>query len=46
MRQEKGGELKTKLFRVGNFGGINEAHIVKFLSAMEKILKRLDSAKK
>lgn len=36
-----GGELKTKLFRVGNFGNINEKDIESFLYAMKETLKEL-----
>lgn len=36
-----GGELKTKLFRVGNFGDIDEKDIERFLSAMKETLKEL-----
>ncbi len=36
-----GGDLKTKLFRVGNFGAVTEQHIERFLSAMKETLKEL-----
>lgn len=37
-----GGDLKTKLFRVGNFGAITEIDIERFLSAMKETLKELN----
>lgn len=37
-----GGDLKTKLFRVGNFGAITEKDIERFLSAMKETLKELN----
>lgn len=37
-----GGDLKTKLFRVGNFGDIKEKDVKRFLKAMKETLKELD----
>lgn len=37
-----GGDLKTKLFRVGNFGAVTEKDIERFLSAMKETLKELN----
>lgn len=37
-----GGELKTKFFRVGNFGNITENDIERFLNAMKETLKELE----
>ena len=41
-----GGELKTKLFRVGNFGNITKKDIKRFLKAMKKTLKELRNDRK
>lgn len=41
-----GGELRTKLFRVGNFGNIKEKDVKHFLKAMVKTLKELENAGK
>ncbi len=38
-----GGDLKTKLFRVGNFGNITESDIDRFLFAMKETLKELNN---
>ena len=36
-----GGELKTKLFRIGNYGNINKKDIDRFLKALKQTLKEL-----
>ena len=36
-----GGELKTKLFRVGNYGNINQPEIDRFLEALQLTLEEL-----
>ncbi len=38
-----GGEMKTSVFRVGNFGAIGTAQIKRMLSALEKTLKELEN---
>lgn len=41
-----GGEMKTKLFRVGNFGNITENDIDRFLVAMKDTLEELKNDRK
>jgi len=37
-----GGNLKTKLFRIGNYGNINKREIDIFIKSLKKVLKNLD----
>lgn len=41
-----GGELKTKLFRVGNFGNISEDDVKIFLKSMKETIEELDNDRK
>lgn len=41
-----GGDLKTKLFRVGNFGAINEQNVDDFIKAMQKTIEELNNDRK
>lgn len=41
-----GGDLKTKLFRVGNFGAIDEKDVKIFLKSMKETLEELDNDRK
>jgi len=37
-----GGDLKTKLIRIGNYGNIDKKNIKNFLTAFESVLKELE----
>lgn len=37
-----GGDLKTQIFRVGNFGNINDEDVIDFIKAFEQTLKELN----
>lgn len=41
-----GGDLKTKLFRVGNFGAINQQDVDNFIKAMQKTIEELNNDRK
>lgn len=40
-----GGDLKTKLFRIGNYGNINKKEVKLFIKSLKKVLKELDEYK-
>lgn len=41
-----GGELRTKLFRVGNYGAIGKREIDRFIKALKQTLRELDNDRK